>query len=311
MGPPPAASRSWRLQLRERVVWSTGARCPGGGGIRGRRRWCRIACREREGRCAPVAATVDGAPFSAHDPGAGGLQPRAALPCSRPSPPPRRCRRGHRRCGEGGAAPAARRRRRTGAHRAAMKQAAELALIDAGNANITLITKDTAGRPMPRGPRRRRAERRRGSDSRPAARTRGAGGGPVARSRNVPVIAFSSQSSAAQAGVYLMSFLPRKKWRTWRALRHFNRHSRLRCVRAAIAVRQIIERAIQQATQRYGATLALTERFERSGDVSPPPSAWRTAADVRQLPGPDHSRRRPELQQVASALSTAGLTRSA
>lgn len=90
----------------------------------------------------------------------------------------------------------------------AMKNAAEMAMIDAGNPDITLVVKNTAGTP---------AGARMAAQ---AALEEGAGlilgpllagnvreVGAQARARGVPVIAFSSRAEVAGNGVYLMSFL--------------------------------------------------------------------------------------------------------
>ena len=90
-----------------------------------------------------------------------------------------------------------------------MKNAAEMALAEFHSPNIQLLIKDDGGSPQgaqqaaPAGARRRRRDH-----SRTAVRSLGAGAAQVARARGVPVIAFSTDSSVAGRGVYLLSFLP-------------------------------------------------------------------------------------------------------
>lgn len=92
---------------------------------------------------------------------------------------------------------------------ASMMKAAELAIFDAGNPDILLITADEGSNP---------------EASAEAARSLLAQGaeiivgplfaqaaeavGPVARDRGVPVISFSTDRKVAGSGVYLLSFLP-------------------------------------------------------------------------------------------------------
>jgi ABC-type branched-subunit amino acid transport system substrate-binding protein len=147
----------------------------------------------------------------------------------------------------------------------AMKQAAELALFDAGNSGIVLVTKDTGGQP---------------AGAQAAAQAAMAEGaqiilGPllgsevtavsqVTRSRNVPVVAFSSVSAVAGAGTYLMSFLPEEE------IDNVIRHASLAGVRTIGALvpnsqyGAVVESALRSSTRRTGMQIAAVERFERS-----------------------------------------------
>jgi outer membrane PBP1 activator LpoA protein len=192
---------------------------------------------------------------------------------------------------------------------AAMKQAAELALIDAGNANITLVTKDTGG--SANGARAAaEAVLAEGAEVilGPLLAPEVAAVAPVAKGRGVAVIAFSSQSSTAQAGVYLMSFLPEEE------VANVTRYATSTGIRTFGAFvpqsqyGQIIENAIQTSAQRYSATVALTERFDRSGDVAPAAQRVAQAAQAGSFQGLFIPEGGQKLRQVASALSGAGLT---
>jgi branched-chain amino acid transport system substrate-binding protein len=90
----------------------------------------------------------------------------------------------------------------------ALKQAAELALSDFGNPNVTLIPKDTFG--SPEGARlAAESALRDGAELivGPLFAQEVAGAASVARQSGVPMIAFSSDEKVAGNGVYLLSFL--------------------------------------------------------------------------------------------------------
>ena len=91
----------------------------------------------------------------------------------------------------------------------ALKQAAELALFDFDNPNVTLIPKDTKGTPDGA---RLAAESALQDGAEliigPLFAQEVAAAAPVARQGSVPVIAFSSDQNVAGNGVYLLSFLP-------------------------------------------------------------------------------------------------------
>jgi ABC-type branched-subunit amino acid transport system substrate-binding protein len=90
----------------------------------------------------------------------------------------------------------------------ALKQAAELALFDFDNPNVTLIPKDTRG--SPDGARLAAEEALRDGAELiigPLFAEEVTGAAPVAQQRGVPMIAFSSDEKVAGNGVYLLSFL--------------------------------------------------------------------------------------------------------
>jgi len=90
----------------------------------------------------------------------------------------------------------------------ALKQAAELALFDFDNPNVTLVPKDTKGTPEGA---RLAAESALQDGAEliigPLFAQEVSGAAPVARQRGVPMIAFSSDEKVAGGGVYLLSFL--------------------------------------------------------------------------------------------------------
>jgi ABC-type branched-subunit amino acid transport system substrate-binding protein len=90
----------------------------------------------------------------------------------------------------------------------ALKQAAELALFDFDNPNVTLIPKDTRG--SPEGARSAaESALREGAELiiGPLFAQEVTAAAPVARQGGVPMIAFSSDEKVAGNGVYLLSFL--------------------------------------------------------------------------------------------------------
>lgn len=89
-----------------------------------------------------------------------------------------------------------------------LKQAGELALFEADNPNITLITKDTKG--TPEGAREAaKAAIKEGAEIilGPLFATSVRSATPVVQQANIPMIAFSSDESVAGNGIYLLSFL--------------------------------------------------------------------------------------------------------
>lgn len=102
--------------------------------------------------------------------------------------------------------------RGTGDVAAAMKQAAELALADAGGPGIALLTRDTGG--TPEGARRAATEAMAEGVELilgPLLAGEVEAVSPLAAARNINVIAFSSLGSTARPGTFLMSFLPEQE----------------------------------------------------------------------------------------------------
>ncbi len=153
----------------------------------------------------------------------------------------------------------------TGRVAKAMKNAAEMAMIDAGKPEITLVVKNTAGTT---------------TGARMAAQAALAEGarlilGPLkaenvrvvgeeARLRGVPVIAFSSRAEVAGNGVYLMSFLPSSE--VDNVVRHAARTGKKR-IAALIPESdygRVVGRALKDAARKYGASIVAEERYVRT-----------------------------------------------
>jgi ABC-type branched-subunit amino acid transport system substrate-binding protein len=146
-----------------------------------------------------------------------------------------------------------------------MKQAAEMALIDAGNSGITLISKDTAGTAAG------------AAAAAQAALSEGAelilgpllgaevqAVAPLAQAQNVPVIAFSSSSGVAGNGTYLMSFLPEEE--VSNIVRHLASTGKtsMAALLPKVQYGLAVEKALVAAGQRHGVSIAAIERFPRN-----------------------------------------------
>lgn len=147
----------------------------------------------------------------------------------------------------------------------AMKQAAELALFDAGQSNITLITKDTRG--DPEGAKAAaQAVLAEGAQLilGPLLSTEVSAISPIAKARNIPVVAFSSVSGVAGNGTYLMSFLPQEE--VANVIRHAGQ-SGARSIAALIPnsnYGNAVQSALDKAAKSYGVNIVLAERYSRS-----------------------------------------------
>ena len=191
----------------------------------------------------------------------------------------------------------------------AMKQAAEMALFDAGNPGITLLTKDTHGTP---------------AGAQAAAQAALAEGAelilgplfanavqavaPVARAANVPVVAFSTSSGVAAPGVYLNSFLPEEEVAN---IVRYAAQTGLRNIGAFIpksTYGATIERALKTSARVYGARVVAVEHYDRSvGGMTGPAGrlAGRMATGLQALLVPDGAE---VLHQVSDALTGVGIT---
>ena len=147
----------------------------------------------------------------------------------------------------------------------AMKNSAEMAMIDAGNPDITLVVKNTAGTP---------AGARMAAQ---AALEEGAGlilgpllagnvreVGAQARARRVPVIAFSSRAEVAGNGVYLMSFLPSSE--VDNVIRHAAKtgKTRLAALIPATDYGRVTGAAMDRAARKYGVSIVAREQYVRT-----------------------------------------------
>lgn len=153
-----------------------------------------------------------------------------------------------------------------------LKNAAEMALAEFPNADLTLLVKDDRG--TPEGARAAAQE----------ALSEGAelivgplfapsvqAAGQVARGANKPVIAFSSDSNVASRGVYLLSFPPENDVN--RVIGYAAQQGRksFAALVPDTAYGKVVEAAFQQAAASRGVRVAAIERF------SSDPAAMKTA----------------------------------
>ncbi len=194
----------------------------------------------------------------------------------------------------------------------AMKKAAELAMIEAGQTNVTLITKDTAGNPQTAAAAAQAAIAE-GAEIilGPLLGSEVAAVAPIAQSSNIPVIAFSSVASVARPGVYLMSFLPEQE--VSNLLRHVSQ-SGITTIAALLPQSQygaVVEQALKSSAARLGISIVASERYNRNGGNLAAVSA-RIARAVNNGANPARAVFIPEagqtLRKIGTSLTQAGFS---
>jgi len=146
------------------------------------------------------------------------------------------------------------------------RNSAELALTHFPNADVQLLVKDTAGT-AEGGRQAAQAAIAEGAELilGPVFATAVSGASSVARSSGVPVVAFSSDSSVASRGVYLLSFLPANDVR--RIISYAASQNR-RSFAALIpdnAYGSVVEAAFRQEVGRAGARIVSIQRYSTTG----------------------------------------------
>lgn len=146
----------------------------------------------------------------------------------------------------------------------ALKQSAELALIDARNPGITLITKDTGGTPAGA---KAAAEAALNEGAElilgPLLSAEVQAVSPVARAKGVNVIAFSSVSTVAGSGTYLLAFLPEEE------VGSIVRYASSKGIRNIAALYpqtqygQKVEQALARSASANGASVAAVQHYPR------------------------------------------------
>jgi ABC-type branched-subunit amino acid transport system substrate-binding protein len=143
-----------------------------------------------------------------------------------------------------------------------MKNAAEMALAEFKNPDIQLLLKDSAGTAIGA---QAAAQQAVGEGAElilgPLFAHSVAAAGQVARTRGIPVIAFSTDTSVAARGVYLLSFLPESD--VDRIVDYAADHRR-RSIAGMIpdnAYGSVVEAALKQAAARHGARIVAIERY--------------------------------------------------
>jgi ABC-type branched-subunit amino acid transport system substrate-binding protein len=158
---------------------------------------------------------------------------------------------------------------------ASLMKAAELAMFDAGNRNILLMTAD---------------EGNGGANAANAAQQLLAQGAevivgplfgpsvsvvaPIARDRGVPVLAFSTEKSVAGNGAYLLSFLPQYEVRRVISYAAANGHRQFAALAPQTAYGDVAKDAFMDSVAAVHGNIVDVERFApNSGAVSAPAAA--------------------------------------
>jgi branched-chain amino acid transport system substrate-binding protein len=158
---------------------------------------------------------------------------------------------------------------------ASLMKAAELAMFDAGNRNILLMTAD---------------EGNGGANAANAAQQLLAQGAevivgplfgpsvsvvaPIARDRGVPVLAFSTEKSVAGNGAYLLSFLPQYEVRRVISYAAANGHRQFAALAPQTAYGDVAKDAFMDSVAAAHGNIVDVERFApNSGAVSAPAAA--------------------------------------
>ena len=146
-----------------------------------------------------------------------------------------------------------------------LKEAGEMALVESGSPGITLVTKDTLGTPEGA---RAAAEAALNEGAELIIGPLFAGSvqaiGPVAQSRGVPVMAFSTSSSAAGNGVFLNSFLPEQDVANIVRFAVQSGQNRFAALIPETAYGGLVERSLRQELSGRGGQLVVVQRYQRT-----------------------------------------------
>jgi ABC-type branched-subunit amino acid transport system substrate-binding protein len=190
-----------------------------------------------------------------------------------------------------------------------MKNAAEMALKEFTAPNLQLLIKDDAGTA---GGAQAAAQQALAEGAEiilgPLFATSVASAAQVAKARGVPVIAFSTDTSVASRGVYLLSFLPESD--VERIVEYASAQGK-RSFAGLIpenAYGSVVEAAFNNAVTRRGARLFVTERYplDRQRMQEPVQRVAQSIAQIDAVLIPDGADTVP---LVGQSLATAGVTR--
>ncbi|HUQ35203.1 MAG TPA: penicillin-binding protein activator [Aestuariivirga sp.] len=182
----------------------------------------------------------------------------------------------------------------------ALQQAAELAVKDTGGG--TLIIKDTGGTAeMARTAAQAALDEGAGIILGPLLSTEVQAVSPVARERNVNVIAFSSVSSVAAQGTFLMSFLPDEEVSSVVRYAAGKGYRNISLLYPASQYGAAIEQALGRAVLSEGSTIAGSKSYAREAAAVTQPAASIAAS----LSGQGSALLLPEGGQMLRAVSGA------
>ena len=189
-----------------------------------------------------------------------------------------------------------------------MKNAADLALAEFKNPNIQLLVKDDGGTPQGAQAAAQQAigegaEIIIGPLFAEAVRAVGA----TARQRGIPVIAFSTDVSAATRGVYLLSFLPETDVKRIVDFAISRGKRSFAAMLPDSAYGAVVEAAFQQEVSRRGGRILALEKYPADPGrmAEPARRVAQAAAHVESIFIPDGADAVP---QVVQALAAAGVT---
>ncbi len=190
---------------------------------------------------------------------------------------------------------------------ASMMKAAELAMFDAGNRNILLMTAD---------------EGNGGAKAAEAAQQLLAQGAevivgplfgpsvsavaPIARDRGVPVLAFSTEKTVAGNGAYLLSFLPQYEVRRVVSYAAANGHRQFAAMTPQTAYGDVAQEAFTESVTAVHGTVVDVERFapNTAAVAAPASAAAKSGADAILI-----AQGGVILRAIAPTLSLDGATR--
>jgi ABC-type branched-subunit amino acid transport system substrate-binding protein len=185
-----------------------------------------------------------------------------------------------------------------------MKNAAEMALAEFKNPNIQLLVKDDAGNPQTAQAAAQQAISE-GAEIiiGPLFAQSVSAVGVVARQRNIPVIAFSTDASVAQRGVYLLSFLPESDVRRIVDYQISRGKRSFAAMLPNNAYGSVVEAAFQQEVPRQGGRVFALEKYPPDPN-SIAASAQRVAQVANQIDSifiPDGADAVPQVVQALTA----------
>jgi branched-chain amino acid transport system substrate-binding protein len=188
-----------------------------------------------------------------------------------------------------------------------MRNAAEMALAEFKEPNIQLLVKDDAGT----APGAQSAAQQAVGEGAelilgPLFAHSVATAGQVARSRGIPVIAFSTDTSVAARGVYLLSFLPESDVERIVDYAADHRKGSIAALVPDNAYGSVVEAALKQAAARHGARVVALERYpaDRSNLQAPAQRIAQAARQADALFIPDSG---DAVVAIVDALTAAGV----
>ena len=187
---------------------------------------------------------------------------------------------------------------------ASMKNAAEMALAEFKNPNIQLLVKDDAGTPQAAQAGAQQAISE-GAEIiiGPLFAQSVRAVSQVVRPRGIPVIAFSTDSSVAARGVYLLSFLPETDVKRIIDYAISRRKRSFAALMPENAYGAVVQAAFQQEVPRHGGRVVVLEKYplDPSKLAEPVHRVAQAATQVDALFIPDGADAVPQVVQALAA----------